>query len=180
MPVHLPGRGPTPAHIYIYIPRGRGPTPAYIYISRGRGATPGYIDIYMYVLIYMHMPPVIYICVYVLRVRGRSPPILLSSGVYTECHGASFTLVWVGVPVHAMASGDPHENPTSFLVCIPFLRGKPCRGEGGWFMKFSAIKILMQEPGFCVHAEVQSSITHRCMYNIFIYSYICWGGPSAS
>ena len=69
------------------------------------------------------------------------------------------------------------ENPSSFLVCIPFLRGKPCHREGGWFRKFRERKIRRHEPGFCVHAGVQSSITHicTCIY-IHTYTYTCsWG-----
>ena len=157
----------------------------YIYAraSMSLGAHPGYIYKCMHIYARASMRPgdhpgYIYvhgnICTYTYsHLRGRGPTLAIYIGrgrvdpgrvVYTQCHGASFTLAWAGVYFHAMAWGDPRENPSFFLVCIPFRQGKPYLWEIGWFRKFSARQIRRQEPGSGVHVGVQSSITHRCAY----------------
>ena len=101
MCIYIYGRGPHPGCICIYMAGGPHPgahinilpgahpgIPVCIYICTcGRGLPPG---VFIYICT---IPRVNYMCC------GRR----FSQRVYTQCHGASFTLAWVGVFIHATA-----------------------------------------------------------------------------
>ena len=73
------------------------------------------------------------------------------------------------VYILAMAGGDPCENPSIFLVYIPFLRGKPYRRGGG---SENSVRETFSDKNlsetFLCACGSHSSITHRCRC-IYIY-----------
>ena len=159
--------------VYIYIRPWLTPGVC-MYMAGGHPGMHAYIYVYMAggppqvcVHIYMHNPPGEYMCKYISRSGSPGSPSEYIRSVMEQAsrlHGSGCTSTpWREVTVMKI--------PRFSWFALHSLRGKPCHREGGWFRKSSERKIRRQEPGFCVHAGVQSSITHTCAC-ICIHTYI--------
>ena len=115
----------------------------------GRGPTPVYMCVYIlhfYIMCVYVRPGAPPVCVYI-YIYARSPEnICFVVGAPGSPYEYIRSVIEQASSLHGSGcTSSPWREVTLmkiliFLVCIPFLRGKPCHREGGWFRKFSERK----------------------------------------